>query len=568
MALIDRFQLRHVALLLLLAGLVCVTAGSQQPLSGDDEETLMRSIQVTRWADPNTRPNTYAEYLVARRQAGYALDAPFEAKLTYRSPDDVFRSPKRLDVLVDTGLMKEIDPDLAQYVRDLEIEGWSVSLFVCTGGTPPEVRSFLQKRHTADRILGCVMIGNLPVAWYEMDDDWNNAHSEFPSDLYYMDLNGDFGDVDHDGKFDSHNELPGGNQQPDIFLGRLYASPLAGAWGTEVELVKNYFRKLHAYRIGTLSAPERALAFQDDDWYTMGTYQEYAYTSVTKISDKYETTAANYRTRLSESYESALVCAHSSPSVHAFKVPGSSGGSLSNSTLWALDPPCLFYNLFACSNARYTSTRYMGGVYIFVKSMGLIAVGTTKTGSMLYFNDYYAPLGQQKTFGEAFRSWFAARWPYSLGDRRWFYGMTLLGDPTLRIDRALLTATYKTKGPATGFTIDFQLNGRPDHAGQNYVLLAAQTGTVPGVTFPGVRIPINWDLYSWFFYFALNSQAWPRSLGTLDNQARATSTFTHAGVIPKVLIGQEIHFTALLIDRVSQRYLQATPPATIKVTEK
>ena len=124
------------------------------------------------------------------------------------------------------------------------------------------------------------MIGDLPVAYYEMSDDFNNKYSQFPSDLYYMDLDGGFDDIDQDGLFDNHRATKLGNEQPDIALGRLRASPLAGTWGTEAALVNNYLAKLHDYRIGKLSAPERALAFQDDDWDTMNTYQTRAWTTV------------------------------------------------------------------------------------------------------------------------------------------------------------------------------------------------------------------------------------------------------------------------------------------------
>jgi len=538
-----------------------------QAQTPDDEEAFMRTVKVTRWDDPNTRPDTYLEYLAARARSGHALDAPFSAELAYRSPPEVYASPNRLDVFLESSLHEGIKADLAGYHHDLEVEGWGVTLWVCAGGMPSDLRAFLVRRRQEAGILGCLMIGELPVAWYEMDDDFDNKHAEFPSDLYYMDLDGTFGDQDLDGKFDSHTASSTGDQRPDIFVGRLKAGPLAGTWGTEAELLSNYFRKLHAYRTGALSAPVRALAFQDDDWYTMATYQNRAYAQVVTVSDPYETTAANYRTRLGESYHSVIVCAHSSPSGHSFKVPGSSGGSLSNSALWALDPPCLFYNLFACSNARYTSTRYMGGVYIFVKSLGLIAVGTTKTGAMLQFSDYYTALGRPDTFGEAFRYWFARRHPYSLDDRRWFYGMTLLGDPTIRIHRASLTADYASSGPGKGFTVDYTLKGRPDHAGRYYMILAAQTGPAPGLTLPGTRVPLNLDLLTWLFVFAANGPGFPNGWGWLDAKAEARAKFVWAGAIPKPLIGTDLYFSALLIDPVKPRFLQATPAAKVTLTE-
>ena len=55
---------------------------------------------------------------------------------------------------------------------------------------------------------------------------------------------------------------------------------------------------------------------------------------------------------------------------------------------------------------------------------------------MLNFRDFYGPIGHCYSFGEAFRIWFEDQYPFSddpggYSDVSWFYGMTLLGDPTL-----------------------------------------------------------------------------------------------------------------------------------------
>ncbi|MFQ5907111.1 MAG: FlgD immunoglobulin-like domain containing protein, partial [bacterium] len=63
---------------------------------------------------------------------------------------------------------------------------------------------------------------------------------------------------------------------------------------------------------------------------------------------------------------------------------------------------------------------------------------TTKTGSMLNFDEFYRPLGKGATIGEALRDWFITRGSdgYQSWESSWFYGMTLLGDPTLRVSSA------------------------------------------------------------------------------------------------------------------------------------
>ncbi len=546
---------------MLLSSLVAGQTSNAAPVQ-DDEEAHMRTIQVTRWDDPNTRPETYLEYRRAQARAGYALDAPFQAKLTFQSQAAIYAGGRRLDILMHGSLHEALKNHIDLYIRDVELEGWAVTLWLCEGGKPAEVRSFLQKRYAGDAIKGCLMIGELPVAWYEMDDDFKNKHSEFPTDLFYMDLDGAFGDEDNDGKFDSHSATTSGDQRPEIFVGRLKSRPLAGSWGTEESLLQNYFNKVHHYRTGRLTASERALSFVDDDWYTMNVYQSKAYSNVVNVTDKATTTAANYQKRLDESYESVVVCAHSSYASHSFKVPGSSGGRYTNTQLWSQDPPCLFYNLFACSNARYTSTRNMGAVYMFVDTSGLIAVGTTKTGSMLYFSDYYQKLGEQKHFGEAFRYWFEKRYPYSLGDRRWFYGMTLLGDPTLRISRPSLTART-TSLPSRGIRVDFEVDGRPDNAGQIYGVLGSLSGTMPGTPFEGVRLSINWDWTTYMLMWILNSEFFPNGMGNLDSNGKATAKFIWDQEIPKALLGKKLEFAALVLDSKDKKFVLSTQPAAV-----
>ena len=75
----------------------------------------------------------------------------------------------------------------------------------------------------------------------------------------------------------------------------------------------------------------------------------------------------------------------------------------------------------------------MAGEYVFGTDMGLLAVGSTKNGSMLSFGDYFGPLGQGETFGDALLNWWLARAEDGLDstERDWHYGITMLGDPLL-----------------------------------------------------------------------------------------------------------------------------------------
>ncbi|HID32530.1 MAG TPA: hypothetical protein EYP24_04055, partial [bacterium (Candidatus Stahlbacteria)] len=260
-------------------------------------------------------------------------------------------------------------------------------------------------------------------AWFE--DDEFGSWEEFPIDLYFADLDGNWIDQDSDGLFDNHT----GDVQPEIWIGRIYAPPLQ--YLDEITLYRRYFDKNHAYRTGGLPLPHRALSFVDDDWFYWTTcYTDLVYSNVTVVNNKYQTTAANYRNHLKNGYEWIHLCSHSSPWGHTFMIPnGPYAGTVFNYEIFYLEPDAHFLNLFACSGTRFVEENNVGNWYIFHSDNGLTVIGSTKTGSMLYFDDFYRPLGQGKNIGNAFKEWFILNGELSWG---WFYGLNILGDPTLK----------------------------------------------------------------------------------------------------------------------------------------
>jgi hypothetical protein len=114
------------------------------------------------------------------------------------------------------------------------------------------------------------------------------------------------------------------------------------------------------------------------------------------------------------------------------------------------DPPVLFYNLFACGPGRFTDENYLAGAYIFNTDNALITIASSKSGSMLNFDDFNHPLSQQKTIGEAFSEWFDAQAPYLLWEQEWYYGMVVCGDPTLFIINNSHPQIPDINGPTDG----------------------------------------------------------------------------------------------------------------------
>ena len=420
------------------------------------EKEYYKNIKKLEWAGPEgTAPTPYDEWsgkfpapippgkitLIER------VDLPYEPmseigtlhpSLTHPSGELIItpQSIKYLALL--NGDLWGNNPDLQEkiyrWVDDIYLQtGRTMEVWRCHPTCSKEyIRNWLNDQHFNYGAGGCVIIGDQDVPWYEIPGhtdiygSWWNAE-EFPIDLYYMDLDGTWTDSDSNGKFDAHT----GDVEPEIWIGRLTASPLTTC-GSEAELLKNYFDKNHIYR-GSSTLDDRALAYIYKDWANGNWDIDDAYPSYTLVDDSSVVGENDYRNRIKTgNYEFVHVMVHSWSGGHDWKP-----GYYYSSELCSDDPQPHFYNLFACSNARYVDGNYMGGTYIFTPTAGLVAVGSTKTGSMLQFGDFYSKLGSGWDFGESYLYWFDQRASggFASIEKDWHYGMTLLGDPTLKLSR-------------------------------------------------------------------------------------------------------------------------------------
>lgn len=356
----------------------------------------------------------------------------FPSDLRYLKDYTAARFAKgKMLVLVQWDLYDSVKDSIRQYVMDLAYEGWYATVYKVKDGKPNELRNFIKLKMPVE---GVVMVGSVVAAWYEMSDDFDGSSSQFPCDLYYMDTNGTWSDPDGDGMFSSFT----GNLTPEIWVGRIW-SPTTN--GNDATLINDYFARNHKFRKGQFGYSNKALSYVDDDWTGFGDCSfdlMFPPSQIETITDPTTTDGDRYKAEINQHRAWAQVCSHSSPGSHSFKVPSASTEWVPASYLRDVNPPnAYFYNLFACSNARFTQAEYMGGWYIFDKAgnstcNGLAAVGSTKTGSMLLFENFYGPMASGKTIGEALLDWWKALGTtHDLGERRWYYGMTLLGDPTL-----------------------------------------------------------------------------------------------------------------------------------------
>jgi len=338
----------------------------------------------------------------------------------------------RIIILVNNDLYSGIQYNINQYAYDLAVLGYTPEIVSRSWSSPEEMRNYLSEKYTMG-FVGAVLIGDIPSALYEgdvpeyfLDDPLSPQTEVFPIDLFYMDLDGIWQDSDKDGVYDGHS----GSTEPDIWVGRITATPLNG---DEVELTNRYLEKIHDLRMGVYTPSGSALLYVDDDWVTSASSWEgdlsWLYDDITTIQSTSRTNADDYKNQLKEGFEWIHVAVHSSYDSHHFKVMKVwQLKEVSSDDVINIGPEAYYYNLFACSAADYTSNNYIAGCYIFSKSKGITAIGSTKTGSMKSFEDFYRPLGEGECIGNAFLSWFKI---HGESEPDWYYGLTMIGDPTI-----------------------------------------------------------------------------------------------------------------------------------------
>jgi hypothetical protein len=345
-------------------------------------------------------------------------------------------------ILVNSTTYADIEFRLNQYAVDVEDSGFAVKVME-TGqlldGTPEGIRSYLQE-NLRNQLDGCLLVGDIPWASFEV------GAKEFPTDLYYMDLDGLWTDSDNDMIYDEHS----GEVAPEIWVGRLKVPDVAGE---EASLLNDYFDKNHRYRIGTLTLPWwRGMIYIDDGGTNTNTESDAKsslgkiYSDIVFVENRATTNAADYKNRIDDplGYQWMYLMCHGTYNNHTFMVPPEEpeisnaswfrwDGTVYSSDYRSINPRILFYHFVVCSAALYSEPDYLAGSAVFGNDYGLLAVGSTETVSTLPVSGFYEYLSEGKCVGDAFREWSVElheRFDYL---QRQFYGLTLIGDPTLRL---------------------------------------------------------------------------------------------------------------------------------------
>lgn len=351
--------------------------------------------------------------------------------------------------IVEADLYLQLQTELAVWENDLTREGRNITIISWTGTSFLDLKDTITQYYEQSGIEGVFLLGDLPVFWFELWEDWDangiqgqgENWVDFPMDAYFADIDGIWSDMDNDGKYDQH----AGEMGLEIAVSRIRADNLSMA-GDETVILHQWFERNNLYRNGFLADNDQALGYIDDDWENWaGEYEDALninYPGTEMVSEINSTTAYDFReNRWNADYEWIQVHVHSGPDAHYFyQDNGNNYNLVHNYEIAPYNPTAFFYNLFCCSNARFTQDNAMGSLYMLGNDFGLATIGSTKSGSMLSFENFYTPLSQNETMGNALKIWWNDTMLPNEGElyeqcyRSWFYGMVLTGDPTLKTE--------------------------------------------------------------------------------------------------------------------------------------
>ncbi len=289
-------------------------------------------------------------------------------------------------------------------------------------GSVEELRALLIEYHELVDIEGALLIGDLPVAWYEQEAF--DQPEEFPMDLFLQDLNATWSDTDGNGRYDAHTDL---NLE-------IYTSRLIG----DVDELRDYFDRVHLYRTSGALVDVSTYIFIDNNWSKANTEEAFhldkLYSSVEIVKERVESDCDVYLERMTgQGAEFVFQWMHSAPQFLQFEDFDSTGELVRPKVLYTeigtKNFKGSFYNLYNCSAARFTEPN-LAREYTLGTDYGLAIIGSTKTGAVANPDVFHKSLVLGRRWGEAFQLWYNQSGKHN---DEWHLGVVLMGDPLLRL---------------------------------------------------------------------------------------------------------------------------------------
>ncbi|MBP9705913.1 MAG: T9SS type A sorting domain-containing protein, partial [Chitinophagales bacterium] len=247
-----------------------IWGASIESLSGD----------ATEFTDMDVTENVVYEYRVMRNTtSGITGEGYITAAINLQATD--YRGKCLL--IIDTTGKSSIETEVLRWMQDVSGDGWAIEKQeVSADKTVEDIRTIISNAYAADSTLKSVfLIGHVAVPY--SGDIYPDGHPDhegaWPADGIYGDVDAIYTDVTVDITVASRTEnwnVPGDGKYDqsilkskiELAIGRLDMYNLPTFPLTELELIKNYLDKNHAFRMGEIATVQRGLI--DDNFGAFG----------------------------------------------------------------------------------------------------------------------------------------------------------------------------------------------------------------------------------------------------------------------------------------------------------
>ncbi len=190
-----------------------------QTLTGQNYAELARLFAIDVQLRGDTK-KSFSNYQSARLRASFS----HTRVLTLNGNPSLNTGTNKILVVVTVSMYNQLADKIKRYAYDINnVYGCEVIMETVSGESHIDIKNLITANQT--NLDGVVFIGDIAVSWFEVENDYYGyptvpdgyGYAVWPCDLYYMDINGIWSDVDGNGICDSHT----GDIQPEIFVGRI-----------------------------------------------------------------------------------------------------------------------------------------------------------------------------------------------------------------------------------------------------------------------------------------------------------------------------------------------------------
>ncbi len=407
-------------------------------------EKVAENIETTSHSVSAVADKNYFWKVVANSETGHVVESVLYGFSTKEASPftDVL-------IVINKNIEEGTKDSIATYRKDLETKNLNSEILIFpTDGSVDDLKTELKKRYENNFIQGAFLLGDIPSAWFELDNKIPNPDGstivlkeQFPTDFYVMDFEANWEDLIDNGTEEDKtvkNEPNGIYDKHTPLNLRIFTARLLGS----ADNVNNYIEKLHRYKTEGSFLKNSMFLYLDDDWadeasaasdWFLGSFYD-----IDSIWGKDDTTITRYKDEIKEGHEFVYQWIHSDP--HNLYFNQNFGDDIIPiDQLETMGVKGSFYNLFDCSASRFNDPDFerdgkpvsLADMYVKTE-FGIATIGSSKVGGMYNPEHFHGNLAKGKSWGESYRIWFNNS---GKADDTWWLGMTILGDPTVTLNK-------------------------------------------------------------------------------------------------------------------------------------